>query len=161
MTVNILPRKYLETEEIQPTTIQLRMWNNSIPIGTCFTVIKNVKNGKKYSVEFVIVESDFTPLIGRKTAEVVKLITVNYNNLAPVDVAFIHRDSKTSLNLETLLNKYSEVFDGTLGCLPGIVRLRVDESIQPTSSAPRRIPVALEKLVSKELDRLVAVCYNP
>ena len=158
-TVNLLPRRYLNTEEIKPTNIQLRMWNNSIqvPVGTCRTVIKNVKNGKKYSVEFVIVESDFTPLIGRRAAEAMKLITVNYENLAPVNVASADGDSKIPPSLEALLNKYSEVFDGTLGCLPGIIRLQVDESIQPTSSGPRRIPVALEKLVGKELDRLAAL----
>ena len=38
--------------------------------------IRNCKNMKKYSVEFVVAKQDFMPLLGRKASEQMNLIAV-------------------------------------------------------------------------------------
>jgi len=55
------------------------MWNGNqfTPVRVCCTKLQNPKNNKRYSVEFVVVEGDRTPLIGLSAAEQMKLITVN------------------------------------------------------------------------------------
>ena len=60
----------------------LQMWNNMTTktIGKTRLIVRNSENNKKYNVEFQVVKEDRTPLIGRKAAEDMKLITVNYDN---------------------------------------------------------------------------------
>ena len=47
------------------------------PIRITRLKVKNPKPGKKYSVEFVVVPDDLTPLIGARTAQQMELITVH------------------------------------------------------------------------------------
>ena len=56
------------------------------PVGKCQIVIRNPVNRKKYRVEFQVVSGNPNPLISRRAAEQMKLITVNdYNFLHSVD----------------------------------------------------------------------------
>ena len=96
----------------------------------------------------MVVDEPLTPLLGRKAAEHMQLITVNYDNLAQIHATHEFAES-------TVLTDYPAVFDGGLGTLPGVVHLHIDDTIQPVSSRPRRIPITLEKEVSRELDNLV------
>ena len=82
-----------------------------------------------------------TPLLVRKAAEHMQLITVNYDNLAQIHAT--HEFTEP-----TVLTDYPAVFDGGMGTLPGVVHLHIDDTIQPVSSRPRRIPITLEKEVS-------------
>ena len=56
-TVNVLPSKYVNKEDIQPTKRVLQMWNKTelTPEGICRVTIRNPRNQKKYSVEFIII----------------------------------------------------------------------------------------------------------
>ena len=58
------------------------MWNNTdvSPLGTCRTTVRNPANNKKYSVEFVVVRNDLSPLISYQAAEQMKLLSINENN---------------------------------------------------------------------------------
>ena len=78
-TVNILPARY--ATDVKPSTRTLQMWNNTtaIPMGTSRLSLR--KNRKKYSVEFMVVKEDRTPLIGLKAAEQMGLVKVNNDNL--------------------------------------------------------------------------------
>jgi len=96
----------------------------------------------------MVVDEHLTPLLGWKAAEYMQLITVNYDNLAQICVT-------QEFTEPTVLTDYPTVFDGGLGTLPGIVHLHVDDTVQPVSSRPRRIPITPEKEVSRELDNLV------
>ena len=51
---------------------------NIQPVGKCQIVIRNPVNRKKYRVEFQVVSGNLNPLISRRAAEKMKLITVNY-----------------------------------------------------------------------------------
>ena len=60
----------------------LRMWNELQvkPVATTRIVMRNPKTQKKYSVEFIIIDSDLTPLIGARAAQQMKLITIHDEN---------------------------------------------------------------------------------
>ena len=70
-TVNVLPIKYLTEEKIIPTDRTLQMWNKTElkPKGTCRLTIRNPKNDKKYSMEFMAVQENLTPLLGARAIQ--------------------------------------------------------------------------------------------
>ena len=63
-TLNTLHTRY--ADNIKPTTHKLKMWNNTeaAPLGICHTVVNNPKNKKTYSIEFMVVKDNYTPLLG-------------------------------------------------------------------------------------------------
>lgn len=151
-TVNVLPVKFAAGLELEAYNKTLKMWNSTvlIPLGKRRMSIRNPTNGKKYSIEFVVVQEDLLPLLGKRVAEQMELITVNYRNFA--QVASI--SSKDTDSCEKLLAEYTDVFDREIGTLPGKVHLHVDETVTPVTSATGRIPVASRSQVKAELNRL-------
>ncbi|XP_064647478.1 uncharacterized protein K02A2.6-like [Lineus longissimus] len=145
-TVNLIPLRCVVHAHITPTAKRLKMWNGSeiVPVGTCRTVLMNPKNRKRHSVEFVVVRDELTPILGLKAAVGMKLVTVN--DLLMERVAAI-----------TVPDRYSDVFDGSLGKLPGKASLKVDENITPVMSASRRIPVSLQPRLETEIYRLADI----
>jgi len=81
-TVNVLPAKYVNKEDIQPTKRVLKMWNKTElnPEGTCSVTIRNPRNRRKYSVKFIVVEEDVTPLLGANVIQQMGLIEVHEDN---------------------------------------------------------------------------------
>ena len=156
-SINILPERFLKSHDVFPTTKPLMMWNKTEvkPLGTTRMVIQNPKNKKKFSVEFVIVRDDLTPLIGARAAQHMKLITVHQENFTPV--AAPKRggpDVNQLLTMEKVVKEYPDVFERNLGTFPGKVHLEVDPDIRPVITSPRRIPTALKEKFKEELQRL-------
>ena len=81
-TVNVLPSKYVNKEDIQPTKRVLQMWNKTElkPEGVCRVTIRNPRNQKKYSVEFIIVKENLTPLLGAAVIQQMGLVEVHEEN---------------------------------------------------------------------------------
>lgn len=85
-SVNVLPIKYLPHELHDKICREkngtLRMWNGKLvnTVGTCLLTMRNIKCGNKLRSSYVIVKEDLIPLISRKTAEGMVLITINYQN---------------------------------------------------------------------------------
>ena len=140
-TVNTLPARY--ADNIKPTIRKLKMWNNTeaAPLGICHTVVKNPKNKKTYSIEFVVVSDNYTPLLGYKTAKKMKLMKINEQNIEKVATV-------------SPVEQQPDTFDGKLGALPGKVLLQVDETIHPTVMPTRGIPIAVRPKLKAELDRM-------
>ena len=66
-TVNILPREYLaKNERIHKTDVILKTWNKEKyqHNGHCRNIVENSKYQKKYNVNFIVCNDDFTPIIG-------------------------------------------------------------------------------------------------
>ena len=84
-TVCILPKQYVKGLRIRPEPVLLEMWNRSTvnALGRCKVKVVNPTNSKTYNIDFVVVDNSekFVPLLSRKAAEMMKLITVNYDNL--------------------------------------------------------------------------------
>jgi hypothetical protein len=145
-SANILPYKYVEKEHISPCDRTLVMWNGTKvkPLGTCVARVVNLRNQKKYDVKFLIVKDDLTPLLGLKTTEEMRLLTIHKEN-------FISNVFCTKMEV---VDKHAEVFNDDLGRLPGIVHLEVDPNHQPVVLPARKIPVSVRDQFKVELQRL-------
>ena len=134
-STNVIPARYVHGE-LLPTPIKLKMWNQSIvtSLRTCRMKLRNPVNQKKYPVEFIVVKEDLMPLLGKRAAEQMNLMVVNYDNMKPV-----HKLTTVS----SIVIQYQDVFTGELGILPGTVHLTVDPTVKPVVSPARRIPIAL------------------
>lgn len=64
------------------------------PVHEC-RIIKYCTNGKRYSVNFVVVEQDFTPILGKQACEQMDLIKVIYENISSIN---------------GIMSKYEDVF---------------------------------------------------
>ena len=154
-SINIITESHAGSQ-ITPSTKTLKMWNGTElrPRGVTRLLVKNPKTKKKYSIEFVVVPDNFTPLIGARTAQQMNLITIHTDNFVPVSPP----ERKTNINsietAEELTRRYSDIFSKDLGTLPGTIHLQVDENAQPSITPPRRVPTALKEKYKKELKRL-------
>ena len=141
-TVNILPERFINSDNLEKTDKTLKMWNGAelVPLGTTRVKLHNPKNGKKYSVEFIVVKDNYIPLIGLRAAEQMKLITVNSVNVERVAAI-------------SVIDKYSDIFDGKLGTLEGEVHFKVDKDVQPVIMPTKRIPLAIRPKLKDALDK--------
>ena len=158
-SINILPEKYVRNQKIEKTSKTLRMWNGTEvkPLGTTRVVLRNPKTRKKYSVEFVVVTSDLTPLIGARSAQQMQILTVHEENFvkAQPPLKTNQPEVKHLQTGEQLYERYKDVFERPLGTLPGKVHLETIPEVQPVMTPVRRIPTALKDKLQSELDNYV------
>ena len=174
-TVNVLPSKYVNACDIKPTKRILQMWNKTEfkPKGTCRVKIRNPKNNRKYSIEFMIVNDELTPLLGAKVSQQMGLIKVQEENFEKVSATHDKNEETTgsdkgllntgstekagseeALNAEEIIEKYKDVFEGELGTLEGKQHLTVDPTVPPHIAPARRVSFALRPKLKAELERL-------
>lgn len=141
-SVNLLPER-LATHLVGTTTHNLRSYCNSRveTKGTSRQTIINPKNGRKYSVEFVIVNNESQPVLGLKAARSMHLIDIKAENF----------DLVASLTLE---NQKSTMFEDGIGTFSGEQHLTVNPSVKPVVMPDRRVPIALRDKLKSELERL-------
>ncbi|KAI4879140.1 hypothetical protein NFI96_009335 [Prochilodus magdalenae] len=93
-------------------------------------------------LQFHVVDHNAKPLLG--LTDSIKLSLVH---LGP-DVHALQQDAPE-------LSEYKDVFDcNTIGKLPMVYHMHLDNSIHPTICAPRQIPIAMKDDVVKELERM-------
>ena len=126
------------------------------PLGTTRLKVTNPKTGKKYSIEFVVVTDDLTPLLGARTAQQMELKAVHEDHFisAHPPQKKSSEDIRSITTADELVRRHPEVFAKDLGTLPGAVHLRVDENAEPSVTPSRRVPTALREKFKAELDRL-------
>ena len=130
-SISMLPVKYAKYES-EPYSGVLKMWNEveDKPTGTCRMKVTIPRNGKKYSVPFVVFEGDRLPILSYRTGLQMKLITVETGNF----------DTVAGVATES----YPDVFDCELGELPGIQHLKMKPENQSSVMANRKVSLALE-----------------
>lgn len=140
-SVNVIPRHLIPNVELKPCNTVLFMWNSTKikPLGKSRIVMKNTKNKKRYSVEFIVVGQEFVPILGKRTSEQMNLITVHYENINQVNDKF---------------SDFNDVFSDELGTLPGVVRLTVDSESTPQAVISCRIPISIRNKVCDKLKEL-------
>ena len=71
---------------MEKSKAELHTYNGTVirPKGKPQLMLKNRKNGKKFRIEFVVVDEDFTPLLGKVTSEKMGLIIAHYENFERV-----------------------------------------------------------------------------
>ena len=123
------------------------MWNKvkMKALGTCKLLVENPKTLMKYMVKFAVVDKQLTPLLSRKAAEKMNLITVNYDQFEHVNGVVDSTD---------ILDEFPDIFNGDIGTLPGSVRLTLNSDVEPILRPPKRLPIELKEPVKLELDRL-------
>ena len=91
--------------------------------------IRNPCNNTEYAADFVVVEDGFTPLLGANTAQKMKLLVVQHQNILQSDhkTPRIIEDSINSLTEEQVLAEYADLFKG-LDKIEGRLHLEVDET---------------------------------
>ena len=144
-SVNLIRARYADGT-LKPTNRVLRMWNHTqlSPLGVCRKNVRNPKNGRKYSVEFVVCKENFVPLLGLQASQQMELIDVCDDNF----------DRVRTVNVE---DKYSYVFSGKLGMFPGLQHLKVIKDVKPMVMPDRRIPLAVRPKLKAKLDRLTSL----
>ena len=141
-TVNLLPQRYADA--YQPTSRTLKMWDGSTytPVGETRVSLMNPKTGSVHSVHFFVCKDAYRPLLGVDAVQELGLIQIQRDNFV---------SSVTSVETQ-----FPSVFDGSLGKLPGSVKLRVRDAT-PTVLPARKLPLAMQDKVKAELDRLCAM----
>lgn len=125
----------------------LVMWNGTKVklMGMCVVQVVNLRNRKKHDVKFLIVkDDDLTPLLGLKTTEEMRLLTIHKEY-------FI---SAVSCKTTEVVDKYAVVFNNHLRKLPGTVHLEVDSKCNLVILPARKIPVWVRQQFKLELRRL-------
>ena len=110
-------------KKTEPTDKVLKMWNHTrlSPLGKSKQSVLNPKNGKEYTLDFIVFKENFTPLLGMRASEQMNLINVctqNFDRIAQL----------ISSNVE---DNYPDIFDDSLETLPVIQHLEVDPNIKP------------------------------
>ena len=164
-TVNILPVetfKQLYGEDSVPlldnAEVTLIMYNKTEekPLGKKRVRVVNPKNGKKYSVEFVVVKGKCKPLLGLRASEQMNLISVINENILTVQTQASLQDTAIAsytLTKECILKEFADVFDGD-GKLEGDLHLEIDPTVPPVQLPTRKVPIAIKEKLREELDRL-------
>ena len=180
LSVNVISKKYIGKALIEPKTKMLEMWDKTkkSPLGECFLKMRNPVNSKKYLVKFTVVEDcDLTPLLGVTASQRMGLISINEDNFNRV--AAVAREPEATSDAkpeakpeakpdarepeatsdtkqtDVILENHKTVFDDEIGCIEGKVTLRKDETVTPTVSPSRKVPISLRQKIKLELDTLV------
>lgn len=133
------------TKLLEPTRVKLMTYTGE-RIKLLGTATVDVKYAD--SVEEIVIyvaEGDGPNLMGRDLIHTFRVSLSNVYNVA----------CNTEGQLEEVLTKYSEVFNGELGTIKGYkAKLHVDPAAQPKFFKARTVPYAMKSLVEAELIRL-------
>lgn len=96
------------------------------PLGECRVYLENCSNGKKYFVNIIVVEQDFTPI----------------------------SDCRLIMRIMIILVLYDDMFSEKLGILPGEINLTVDARQVPVTVNSCKVPVSIKLKVIKEFKQM-------
>lgn len=146
--LNVMPldvfNKYLPNVKINKSMRILKCYNNSTlkPVGEVEIDVK-YKNKKVMATIVIVKENRRVSLLGR---DLMKKLGFTIAGIDKVD---------SENDLEKVLNKFSDLFDGKLGKYTGKkIHINVKENVKPVFRKPHTIPFAMKEGVEKELDRL-------
>ncbi|KAF2888930.1 hypothetical protein ILUMI_17243, partial [Ignelater luminosus] len=137
--------KQMESTEEGATTVNTIKYNkNRIGdslevIGQCMVACK--KTNKKYNIDFYIVQSDTSAILGLNSC-------LTMNVIKKVDSV------STNANCKDLVKIYKDVFVG-IGCLSKPYRIKLKNDAKPVAHPTRRVPLALMPQLKNCLDQLV------
>lgn len=127
--------------------------------GTCSLTLHHRRQRLRCS--FHVVNTTGPIILGLPTCQSLGLVTLNYSlNIgdaeddAPPDPQPSYKPQGNAAAKTSLLAEFPECFEG-IGCFEGEYRITLDPTVPPVVHPPRRVPVALQEPLKKELDRLV------
>ncbi|XP_053305893.1 uncharacterized protein K02A2.6-like [Spea bombifrons] len=144
---NVIPealwKKLQPRPKLQKQTKVLKAYNGlDIPtVGQCILTLQHNSTVTKHP--FVVVPGEKVPLLGLQSIQQLGLLTKLF------EITELKHKS-----IATLLVKYKDVFSG-LGKLPIKYKIALKTGATPVIHAPRKVPVALQDKLKKELQRLI------
>jgi len=157
---DVLPKKYLPgVAQIQKSNKLLTVYNKQqiSALGTARVSMLNPRTRKKYNAKFVVVDGNYTPLIGACAAQQRGLLVIQHHNIQLVsNNEDLTTSQSSSLTKEQVLTDFADIFKG-LRRMEGKLHLEVDDSVSPVVMPPHRVPVALKGKFKEEIDRLIDV----
>ncbi|XP_066969122.1 uncharacterized protein [Macrobrachium rosenbergii] len=116
-----------------------------------FTIV-NVKYGtQNKTLPVVVIKCDRASLLGRNWWHEIKF---DWKNIFDPSSNYVHNVDNADFGIDSLLNKYKDVFDGKLGCLKDFeVSLKVNKDAVPVYKQFRTVPYNVKPLLEKELKR--------
>ena len=161
-TVNILPEEIIRKvygKENPPALanagVTLVMYNKTeeTPLGKTRVRVINPKNGRRYSIEFMVVKGNCKPLLGSRASQQMHLISVCKENILTVAVSVTKDEAESTLTKDSVVKEFSDVFHGE-GNLEGALHLEIDPSVPPVQLPTRKVPLAVKEKFREELRRL-------
>ena len=98
------------------------------------------------SLKVHVIEKPVTPLHGLMDA-----LSLNLTQLH----SKVHEIDTTDTFRAAILEEYKDLFQGDLGNLPVVYKMKLNSNITPVVRPPRKISLAMEDSVKVELDRMV------
>lgn len=154
-TVNILPayiyqRIYGDPQitRLQPSHTNLVMFNKSElkPPGLVKVETLNPKNEQCLLVEYTVVPSGHTALLGAETVQQSGLITVNADKIMSL--------SDEPPTKQDFVSEFGDIFLGEEK-LEGNLHLELDRTVLPVALPVRKVPFAMKEPLKQELNRSV------
>ena len=138
-TVHVISAKHVDINNVTSAGYKLKLYNNTSLrlLGKFLLFLETPANGRKHCVEFQVVQEDFIPLLSRRAAEGMGLITATFSNFRQLHAATTKCEAPTE--------EFKSVYDTkTLGRLNGSVTLRTDDATKPLKCPPRRVLIAMQ-----------------
>jgi len=168
---NCIPASALLEEtikEIRPTEHVLRVFNNEDvrPEGIVKLNIINPKKPKKnFRGDFYVIKGAKKAILGLRTIEQMKLATFHRDDFEEILVASVEKHltkSKQAIqeikfenqSIRNIVMEYADVFEETLGKLPGKVHFEIEKNAVPVRVRIRNVPIAMREALKKELDAM-------
>ena len=149
-TVNLLPRSVAEElgcGQLQPSRATIRMFDSKeLPtIGMATATVRHPRTDKQIDIDldFYITEKE-VPLLGIAACRSLDMLRIVEENICNVNES-LHASS--SSDTSDILGRYGDLFDGSLGCMPGEVHLHIHHNVPPVQMPLRRLLIALRKQV--------------
>ena len=111
---NVLPTKYLpKGSVVEKSSHTLKMYSKATmsAIGRAKIALVNPKNMESYLIDFTIVDGNFSPLLGLETAQKMKLLVVQTQNILSIREGTLSCDAeKPKFTRDAVMSEYSDVF---------------------------------------------------
>lgn len=157
-TVNLLPRSIVTAMglvQLRPSRATLRMYNSTElhTVGMITATVRHPRTGDQFNIDFYVTERE-QPILGIDACQRLNMLRIVEENICEMHDSAL--SSTASLTSADIFSRYTDLFDGSLGCIEGEVHLEVDPNVPLVQMPLRRLPVALRDQVKTELDKLVA-----
>lgn len=135
--------KHFADKPLVRTGMFLRSYDSNIikPLGSIRVLVRYGDN--EFESDFWVVRNGGNPQVGRDI-------------LDKLGFSFVLNSIKLG-NTDNLIKEFSELFNDELGCYKyGTIKFEVKKGTQPIFVKPRKVPIAYQESVNKEIDRLVS-----
>jgi len=101
-----------------------------------------------HNLEFNVIDKPVTPFLGLTDSLSLNLIQLHSE---------VHEVDTTDALRAAILHEYKDLFQGDLGNIPVVYKMRLDANVTTVIRPSCRIPLAMEESVKTELDRMVKI----